>query len=170
MTSLAKELSKKQNDINHEIETVNNERDRIENFKHRCPWEISDDIPKYKLLPKLISDEILKSLKKEKGIWNADNSMVYVKIKTPLVLKYTFDEFDYYWTQNEQEYYTMEKIYDSIGIQTNNKLIYYNINETELENINNEIKHSGFELLVLSANPDYGTNIKLNAHAILRVI
>lgn len=112
---------------------------------------------------------------------------VYVELHTPLVLKYDFDEISYDETDTRDEYSyeenlrserhmnnlkynVIEKIYKSLGIRVNKKTIYNNISDIDLETINEQMKQYGFKLLILSANSNYKEIIKLNAHAILRVI
>lgn len=179
-TTLAKELIKIQKDVDIETENINSEQIQINESRRNCRdiLDISCEIPRRKLLPKLISDKILRSLKNGEGMWNSNYDMVYIKMRAPLVLKYEFYEIRY---RDEQCYcdvgdiinetfIKIHEIYNEFTTSQNIETIYHNIDEMELETINNELKQSGIELLVLSANPNYGEKIKINAHAILRVI
>lgn len=125
----------------------------------------------------IISNKILESIKNDECVWTCEHDKVYVKIHTPMVLKYEFHKISgrdkiYYSVRYQIEYISeeVEDIYDSFGIQTTPETIYYNMSDADLEIFNEQFKQYGFELLILSAKPDYKEKIKLNAHAILRVI
>lgn len=181
MTTLAKELSEKQEELDDEICNVYSGRERIKREMKdpdRNVYEPLEELPHFKLLPRLISETLLKSLKNDEGMWNDDNSMVYIEMHSQLVIRYRFEEFEYnekegpsnYWSPCNSEYEKIEDIYLDAGLDVTRKTIYRNLNNMDLADINKELRQSGFELLVLSAYYNYIEKFKLNAHAILRVI